>query len=556
MRKLDKNIFINLSKKIHDDKYDYSKVEYKNCDTKVCIICPEHGEFWQIPKNHLNGKEGCPNCSIKKHNNSIKRKTREEFIKESQVIHNGKYDYSKVKYINNHTKVCIICPEHGEFWQTPKNHLKNHGCPKCCIHKILKKYSTSVDKFIKRAKEKYNNKYDYSKVVFKNMNTKVCIICPEHGEFWQTPYSHLKGKIGCKKCVDIWDSRGRVTTKDIIEHFKSIHGDKYDYSKVKYINARTNVTIVCPIHGEFDILPYNFINRGCSKCNKENNKKEKLERIKKEKEIKTYIKKVEQEKRKEDIRVSKEKEFIKKSIITHGIKYDYSKVNYVNNSTKVCIICPIHGEFWQLPHNHLNGKGCKPCGRKESGRKQTSNTNEFINKAKKIHGSKYDYSKVKYVNAKTDVCIICPEHGEFWQQPDQHLSKNGCPECARGKTSKEFILKRRLMETFDKYVIVSEKRFMWLKKQRIDIFFEGFDIGVEYQGAQHFRPIDIFGGETSFKKQRENDIKKKLLCDKNRINLLYFSFDKHEGDFPYEVIYDIDILIEKIKNYFVNYEKK
>ena len=121
--------FIEEAKKVHGDKYDYSKVEYINNSTKVCIICPTHGEFWQIPYDHIKGCE-CLKCGIE--NARKKRaKTTEHFITEARLIHGDKYDYSRVKYINNSTKVCIICPVHGEFWQTPQTHLKNRGCPIC-----------------------------------------------------------------------------------------------------------------------------------------------------------------------------------------------------------------------------------------------------------------------------------------------------------------------------------------------------------------------------------------------------------------------------------------
>lgn len=98
--------------------------------------------------------------------------------------------------------------------------------------------------------------------------------------------------------------------------------------------------------------------------------------------------------------------FIEKANKVHNHRYDYSKVNYINNREKVCIICPEHGEFWQGPYKHLTGQGCPKCGGT-----QKSNIDEFILKAKKVHGNKYDYSKVEYVNNKTKVCIICPEHG-------------------------------------------------------------------------------------------------------------------------------------------------
>ena len=117
-------------------------------------------------------------------------------------------------------------------------------------------------------------------------------------------------------------------------------------------------------------------------------------------------------------------EWIQKAKKVHGDKYDYSKVKYYNAHTKVCIICPIHGEFWQTPASHLMGNACPKCGGKTK-----LNTDKFIHRAKEIHGDKYDYSKVEYINATTKVCIICPIHGEFWQTPAKHLSGKGCKKC-------------------------------------------------------------------------------------------------------------------------------
>ena len=181
--------FIDAARKVHGDKYDYSKVEYKNQHTKVCIICPEHGEFWQQAQSHLRGN-GCPKCSQRHHY------TTEEWIKEARKIHGDKYDYSKVEYINKSTKVCIICPEHGEFWQEAHAHLsQKQGCTKCAGL-----YKPNTEEWIEAARKVHGDKYDYSKVEYKNARTKVCIICPEHGEFWQTPEKHVNGSQGCPKC--------------------------------------------------------------------------------------------------------------------------------------------------------------------------------------------------------------------------------------------------------------------------------------------------------------------------------------------------------------------
>ena len=263
-----------------------------------------------------------------------KKKTKEEFIAKAKLVHGDKYDYSKVEYVGALTKVCIICPKHGEFCQEANSHLRGQGCPKC----KYEKQTCTTDEFIAKAKKIHGDKYDYSKVEYVNDRTKVCIICPKHGEFWQTPNSHLNG-YGCSKCA------------------YEVKGKRRSFSK---------------------------------------------------------------------------EEFIKKTRKVHGDKYDYSKVNYVNNYTKVCIICHEHGEFWQTPSAHLRGQGCPKCKSK----KQTCTTDEFIAKAKKIHGDKYDYSKVNYLNRKTKVCIICPDHGEFWQTPNHHLSGCGCPKCGIEKHRK------------------------------------------------------------------------------------------------------------------------
>lgn len=251
-----------------------------------------------------------------------------EFIKKARKIHGDKYDYSKVEYINNRTKVCIICPTHGEFWQTPNNHTnktKPKGCPKCGVKKCINAIKSTKEKFVKKAKDAHANKYDYSKVEYINNRTKVCIVCPIHGEFWQRPYEHTKG-CGCPKC------KGKnMTTSDFIEKARKVHGDKYDYSKVNYINSHTKVCIVCPIHGEFWQLPNNHLNgHGCEQCYR-------------------------------DDKVYDTDSFIRKAKEIHGDKYDYSKAEYINNHTKVCIICPIHGEFWQVPNSHLSENGCPKC---------------------------------------------------------------------------------------------------------------------------------------------------------------------------------------------------
>ena len=147
-----------------------------------------------------------------------KKITTEEFIKRANIIHHNKYDYSKTEYKKSIDKVCIICPEHGEFWQTPNSHLSGYGCRKCGTEITKQKESYTLEAFLEKANQVHNNKYDYSKVDYKGCFQPICIICPEHGEFWQTPAGHLN-KRGCPKCgVESSSKQRRKTLEWFIEN--------------------------------------------------------------------------------------------------------------------------------------------------------------------------------------------------------------------------------------------------------------------------------------------------------------------------------------------------
>ena len=259
-KKLTTEGFIERAKKVHGNKYDYSKVEYVSSQKKVCIICPEHGEFWQIPNSHLLGF-GCAKCAKKKIGESLK-KTTEQFVEEANIVHNGKYDYSKTDYKGKDAKVCIICPEHGEFWQTPHNHLNGAGCPKCKYENFSEKYKDTTETFIEKAKLVHGDKYDYSKVEYVDSHTKVCIICPEHGEFWQKPNNHIHGW-GCAKCSGM----AKKTTEQFIEESKNLYPEKYTYDKTEYVNGKTPLTITCKKHGDFRVYPNDHLKgQECPEC--------------------------------------------------------------------------------------------------------------------------------------------------------------------------------------------------------------------------------------------------------------------------------------------------
>ena len=200
--------FIKDAQKIHGNKYDYSKVIYKTAQEKVCIICPIHGEFWQTPNSHLNGR-GCPKCGVKvaanKNRNNFKgktkkHKTKKEILEIITKLYKDKYDLSKIEYKDTYTKICLICPKHGEFWKTPINLIYGkQGCPKCAIEERNKTKTKTQENFIKEANLVHFNFYDYSKTKYEKARKNVIITCPIHGDFLQTPDNHLKG-CGCPYC--------------------------------------------------------------------------------------------------------------------------------------------------------------------------------------------------------------------------------------------------------------------------------------------------------------------------------------------------------------------
>jgi predicted nucleic acid-binding Zn-ribbon protein len=263
--------FIEKASKLHDNKYDYSKVNYIKAIEKVIIICKIHGEFLQSPNNHLKKiLTGCPKCGMIKRINS-QSSNNDEFIKNAIIIHGHTYDYSKVNYINAKDKVIIICKRHGEFLQSPTNHLSKKGCQQCGQNRTAIKKTNSTENFIIKANKIHNNKYDYSQVNYIKAIEKVIIICKIHGEFLQTPHKHLS-KNGCSKCsINNHILRRTDNTTIFIQKAINTHGNTYDYSLVEYIKSNKKVIIICKIHGKFLQTPANHINgNNCIKCTYKN----------------------------------------------------------------------------------------------------------------------------------------------------------------------------------------------------------------------------------------------------------------------------------------------
>ncbi len=321
------------------------------------------------------------------------RLTTEEFIEKAKAVHGDRYDYSQVEYEGSKKPITIACLEHGLFNQIPNAHLNDQGCPDCAGTGKL-----TAETFIRKARAIHGDRYDYSQVEYLNSKTKVRIICPGHGTFEATPNNHVSRKSGCPTCALATRADSMRRTKDeFVKRAREAHGDRYDYSRVEYVDGHKKVAIICPEHGPFRQTPnsHSRLGRGCPHCG--------------------------------GTKRLAEDSFIRRARTTHGDRFDYSQVRYLNSQTKVRLICPEHGPFAQNPNSHLRGAGCPDC----SGKKQRT-TETFTSRAREVHGEQYDYSSVNYVTAHTKVTIICPEHGPFEQKPSDHLnSRAGCPDCAR-----------------------------------------------------------------------------------------------------------------------------
>ncbi len=253
------------------------------------------------------------------------------FISKANEVHQNKYNYDLVKYVNNYTNVDIICQSHGLFTQKPVAHLAGKGCKKCGFNKISLKNKLNLDEisilkksFIDKSITIHKNKYDYSLIDFKNLTTKIKIICPIHGAFEQIPHNHLNNN-GCNRCKLKFNS-----IEDFIKQSIEIHGNIYDYSMVNFKKTTDKVEIICSTHGIFkQVVSSHISGSKCFKCTRLNKKSN--------------------------------ANFIEECKIKHNEKYDYSLVEYNGVNEKIKIICPLHGIFIQRAGAHISGHGCNIC---------------------------------------------------------------------------------------------------------------------------------------------------------------------------------------------------
>ena len=264
--------------------------------------------------------------------------TTKEFIKRAKAKHGSRYGYSLVEYVSAKEPIIIVCKLHGEFVQLPNSHLNGAQCRKCSDSERV----IPLKEVLARFRKVHGKRYDYSKISYTDTKGSIDIVCAVHGVFSQAVINHLRGN-GCPQCSIF----GGLGLERWLVKVKALHGDKYSYDKAIYVNGDTKLIITCRIHGDFlQCAGDHGVGRGCPKCGRANKK------------IST-------------------KEWITKAKLTHGLRFDYSNVDYQGSKEYVTIHCPVHGEFKQKPGNHIK-TGCRRFS-------VTSNTEEFIKNSRLLH---------------------------------------------------------------------------------------------------------------------------------------------------------------------------
>lgn len=375
--------------------------------------------------------------------------------------------------------------------------------------------SMNQEEFILKGRSIFGeDTYDYSKVVFKNLTTKVIIHCNKHDyDFEQIPKSHLKGH-GCKKCgaANRDNSERKEVKKFTFLEFKKTAAKKHAPKKFIYFSSTTlltgssKITVKCEHgHESEQIISNHLRGNGCAKCTHE-----------------VY-------------RLGLES-FIKEANIVHNNKFIYILSEYVNSETPVTIICPQHGPFNQTPKKHLRGAKCHECANYETGLKLRLSTEEVMKRFYAVHGEdKFDYSQFVFTGVDKPSTIICKEHTSFVTTPYNHMNGSGCQKCASTKGERQIIkvldemnIKYETEKTFEECKMINYLRF--------DFYIEHLKILIEFDGEQHYRPVR-FGGlsiedaDLAFKKVKKYDkIKNKFAKDSNikLIRIPYWNFKEIE----------------------------
>ena len=572
--------FIKRAKAEVSEKLDYSEVKLDKATDKVTIICSLHGKFKIVATNFLHKKTGCPSCALQGRDNK-KRLNQQEFDKRVRLFHGKKYQYDFSEYTNQRSILNVNCKKHGKFSITAANFIVGKGCKDCGIEAASKKRRLSTKEWIAKAQSVHGNRYDYSKSNYLGAHEYITITCSQHGDFLQKAGNHVSLGRGCRKCSGIskiHENKEKILSQEeFLERCKKAHkGSLLTFDRAQYTGAKNKVVVLCELHGEQKIVAGNLMRgAGCKHCSTMKNSEtrrtsvaEFVDRASGLYETSYDYSQVSFKNLHEKITVTcpmhgawnviaanhiigksgcptcrsiefadnakqinslSTEDFIVLSIKAHGHKYNYSDTCYSHSNEKVTIECKKHGKFTQTARLHIVGKGCPKCANEHKSEIASSDSDEMLSRFREIHGNRYSYSLPKKIKYHDKIDIYCKQHGNFKQQVRAHLEQKGCPKCSlsKGENAIALWLERNGFDFQVQFPISDSENSRTL---RFDFYVSELKLLIEYDGQQHFFPVN-FGGMSDTKAAwvhdliKQRDTFKNNWASENNYNLLRIKYD-------------------------------
>ena len=459
-----------------------------------------------------------------KNTGQFKKLTKDEVVKRlEKIFKDEKYNYEFIRYKGTRKEIKVFCPKknHGFFERRPEILFKKRGCFRCLKDRDKQTFINKVNKI-------HSKKYDYSLVNYVNYHQNIIVICDVegHGNFQVTPDNHCFKKSGCPICGKLKSSlKQRKSQKKFLSQINKIFKDKYSFEKIVYQGAKIPVIIICKKHGEHTITPDSLLRgSGCFDCGL----------------IESGL-----NRRKSTIT------FINAAEKKHGKKYDYSQTKYIKAKINIKIVCNKHGEFEQLPYVHLTGSGCDDCGYELIGKKLRNSIEKVTRILEEKRGTgNFDYSLIykTYKNNRSLLHIKCIKHNKiFYQTADDHSQSGGCEDCKYKSIGEELVMSILSKENIE-YIHNWGKHDCKLGKgkAKFDFYLPHQNLIIEYDGEQHFKPVQ-FGAMSKLDSIKEFKIRKKYDKLKNdwaknkQINFLRIKYNENPKPKIFQKIKTIQI---------------